>query len=242
MDIYSKEFTIDLTDVGENTFITNKGFLRIFQEIGAIHSSMFGLGLNNVKKTGLFWILLNWKLKVFSRPKWNETVNVSTWCSHYTRLYFYRNFKVCDSLGNVVAIATSKWILFDFNKDSVFKLTDDFFKNYCKAIDVNVFETKLVEKLKEPENNSLVATYTVLKRDIDNNHHVNNLNYLDFAYEAIPDEALLDADFNNIEIMYKHEAKLGDVLNLFYSKQDDSTFVTIKNKGNNKLHCILKLY
>ena len=42
--------------------------------------------------------------------------------------------------------------------------------------------------------------------------------------------------------MYKHEAKLGDVLNLYYSRQDDSTFITIKNKDNTKLHCIIKLY
>lgn len=242
MDIYTKKFTVTLPDVGKNTCVTNKGFLRMFQEIGAIHSSMFGLGLNDVEKTGLFWIILNWKLKVFSRPNWNESLNVSTWCSHYTKLYFYRDFKVCDSLGNIVAIATSKWILFDFNKNSVFKLTNDFFKNYCKAIDINVFDTKMVEKFKEPENNNLVANYTVIKRDIDNNHHVNNLNYLDFAYEAVPENVLLKSDFNNIEIMYKHEAKLGDNLNLFYAKDGNSNIVTIKNKDNDKLHCIVKLF
>lgn len=242
MDIYSKDFTITLPDVGESASITNKGFLKIFQEIGAIHSSMFGLGLNDVKKTGLFWILLNWKLKVFSRPKWNETVNVSTWCSRYTNLYFYRDFKVCDSFGNVITIATSKWILFDFNKNSVFKLTDDFFKNYCKAIDINVFDAKMIERFKEPENNNFVTNYTVLKRDIDNNHHVNNLNYLDFAYEAIPSKALSGTEFNNVEIMYKHEAKLGDTLNLFYVKDENTNIITIKNNDNTKLHCIVKLF
>ena len=71
---------------------------------------------------------------------------------------------------------------------------------------------------------------------------INNLNYLDFAYEAIPDDIFSHSDFKNVEIMYKHEAKLGDTLNLFYTKQKDSIFVTIKNKKTDKLHCILKLY
>ena len=68
------------------------------------------------------------------------------------------------------------------------------------------------------------------------------INYLDFAYEAIPEVDFLNTDFKNVEIMYKHEAKFGETLNLFYAKQDDSSFITIKNKDDNTLHCIVKLY
>lgn len=84
MDVYSQNFTVTLPDVGENSCLTNKGFLRMFQEIGAIHSGQFGYGLNDAKETGLFWIILNWKLEVFQRPKWNEVLSISTWCTHHT--------------------------------------------------------------------------------------------------------------------------------------------------------------
>ena len=114
MDIYTQDFIVTLPDVGTNNSLTNKGFLRMFQEIGAVHSSKFGYGLNDSKKTGLFWIILNWKLEVFQRPKWNEVLSISTWCTHHTHIYFYRDYQVCNSSGEVVAIATSKWILFDF--------------------------------------------------------------------------------------------------------------------------------
>lgn len=238
MDIYSQNFTVDLPDVGENNSISNKGFLRIFQEIGAIHSSFFGFGLNDAKKTGLFWVLLNWKIKVFFRPKWNETLSVSTWCTHFTHIYIYRDFKVCDKSGNIVAVATSKWILFDFNKNSVCKITEDFTKNYCKPVDNTVFTSKIIEKLKEPENSKFISKYTILKRDIDANHHTNNLNYLDFAYEILQD----GRDFTNIEIMYKNEAKLGDTLNLYYSEEGKYCYITMKNAVDDKLHCIVKLY
>ena len=238
MDVYSQNFTVTLPDVGENSYLTNKGFLRMFQEIGAVHSSKFGYGLNDSKKTGLFWVILNWKLKVVKRPEWNEKLTISTWITHHTHIYFYRDYKVCNSSGEVVAIATSKWILFDFNKKIVFKIGDSFFENYCKVIDENVFNTKMEEKIKEPENSPQKAQYTILKRDIDGNHHVNNLNYLDFAYEVLPE----NIDFQNVEIMYKNEAKLGDTLDLYYSKQNDIVFVTMKNNIDNKLHCIVKLY
>lgn len=242
MNLCSKSFEVTLPDVGEDNLITNKGFLRMFQEIGAIHSKMFGFGLNDAKKTGLFWIILNWKLKVLTRPKWNEKINVSTWCSNYTHIYFYREFKAYDEEGNVIAIATSKWILFDFNKSAVFKITNNFLENYCKTIDNTTFETKLVEKFKEPEKIEYICDYTILNRDIDSNHHVNNLNYLDFAYEAIFKKNIKNPNFNNVEIMYKHEAKIGENIKLFYSKDEEINIITIKNSDDNRLHCIIKLY
>ena len=82
----------------------------------------------------------------------------------------------------------------------------------------------------------------VSKRDIDTNHHVNNLNYLDFAYDAIPDDIYFNSNFKNVEIMYKLEAKLGDTLNLTYSREDDFHYVSIGNKDSGKLNCIVKLY
>ena len=236
MDIYTQDFIVTLPDVATNNSLTNKGFLRMFQEIGAVHSSKFGYGLNDSKKTGLFWVILNWKLKVFKRPEWNEKLTISTWLTNHTHIYFYRDFKVLNSSGEVVAVATSKWILFDFNQRSVFKIHDNFFDNYCHVLEESVFSTKMEEKLKEPENSSQKAQYTILKRDIDGNHHVNNLNYLDFAYEILPE----CIDFHDVEIMYKNEAKLGDIIDLYYAEENENVFVTIKNSGDNKLLCILR--
>ena len=241
MDICSEFFKVTLPDVGERNRLTNKAILRMLQEIACIHSSYANFGVNDAKKTGMAWILLNWKLQVFSRPIWNTKLKINTWSSNQNHLSFYRDFEIFDESNQLVAIATSKWVLYDINKGSLVKITNDIKSRYVH-IDKHVFETKMNEKLKEPENSILASEYTVSRRDIDTNHHVNNLNYLDFAYEAIPEDIFFNYDFKNVEIMYKHEAKLGETLNLFYAEKDNSNIITIKNKEDNKLHCIVKLY
>ena len=241
MDVYSQNFIVTLPDVGENNELTNKGILRMMQEIACVHSSLVGFGVNDATSTGFAWILLNWKLQVFTRPIWNAKLKISTWSSKHTLVAFYRDFEVLDENNNLVAIATSKWLLFDFNKNSIVKLNSEVVARYTH-VDRHVFDVPMLEKLKEPENSKLVSEYTVSRRDIDTNHHVNNLNYLDFAYEALPDDVFFNCDFKNIEIMYKHEAKLSDTLTFFYAKQDDGVFVTIKDKYDGKLHCIVRLY
>ena len=43
--------------------------------------------------------------------------------------------------------------------------------------------------------------------------------------------------------MYKHEAKLGDTLSIFYSHtKDDEYIITIKDKEQKTIHAIIKLY
>ena len=241
MDIYSEIFTVTLPDVGENNGLTNKGILRMLQEIACHHSDSKGFSVNESATTGFAWILLNWKLEVFSRPAWNTKLKINTWSSKHTLIAFYRDFEILDENNNLVAVATSKWVLFDFNKNGIAKITDEMEARYSH-VDKHVFDTPMNEKLKEPESSSLVTKYMVRRHDIDTNHHVNNLNYLDFAYEAIPEDDFFNTDFKNVEIMYKHEAKLGDTLNLFFAKQDHANFITIKNKDDDKLHCIVKLY
>ena len=156
-------------------------------------------------------------------------------------LFFTRDFEIFDESNNLIAIATSKWVLFDLKKGLLTKITNDF-KAMYKEVDKHVFDNPVIEKLKEPENSQMVCEYKVQRRDIDTNHHVNNLIYLDLAYEILPDYILSNTNFKNVEIMYKHEAKFGETLHLFYAENNNSTFITIKNSDNDKIHCIIKLY
>ena len=241
MDIYTKKFEITFTDIDENNELSNKGILRIMQEIAGMHSDSLGYGLNDMPKTGFGWIILNWKLKVFSRPKWNTVLTVNTWSRNKTPLFAYRDLEIYDDKNNLVAIATSKWVLFDVNKQSLCKITPDI-KERFPDVSKTVFNDKFNEKLKEPEFSDFVYEYKIQRRDIDTNHHVNNLNYLDYAYEAIPDDVYFNINFSNIEIMYKHEAKFGDIISVFYSHTKDNEYIiTIKDEKRKNIHAIIKL-
>ena len=242
MNIFTKKFDITFSDINENNELSNKGALRIMQEIAGLHSSTLGYGLNDAPTTGYAWLLLNWKLKVFSRPKWEETLTVSTWSKSMNPLFAYRDIEILDSNNNLVAVSSSKWILFDINKKSLIKIPAEV-KDKFPSVDKSVFEEKFNEKLKEPENSTFVYEYTIQRRDIDTNHHVNNLNYLDYAYEALPENVFTNINFSNVEIMYKHEAKLGDTLSVFYSHtEEDEYIITIKDKEQKNLHAIIKFY
>ena len=86
-----------------------------------------------------------------------------------------------------------------------------------------------------PNDANKVLTYKIMKRDLDVNHHVNNISFLDIAIEAIPDETILNA--NEIYITYKKEIEYGDSVSC-YTKNET---VYLYDEEKNVLHGTITL-
>ena len=241
MNSYSKKVTLKYSDIGIANKLNLKSLIKYLQDAAGEHSDLAGYGISNIEKTHLAWLVLNWKVKMISHPHYNEEITIKTWARSLEKVYSYRDFEILDSNNNLVAIASSKWLLVDSNTKKIKHITEDIVNSYGlnnKA----VFNVNLDEKPKVPENNSLNFTYKVQRRDIDTNHHVNNLFYIDFALETIPENVYLSNEFNNIEIFYKKEIKYGEIINCYYSFEDNKHIVTIKSEDNSILHSIITLY
>lgn len=238
---FEQEFFVGIKDVGKENEITNYAFLSFLEETASLHSSYCGYGMKEIKTKGKAWILMDWKLEILNRAKYRDIVKVKTWARPIERfnLYTYRDFEVY--LGEEkIAIASSKWVLFDINMQKIIKLSDEIFLPY-EPEKVSVFKEKEISKLKEPENKELKMLYKVKRSDIDVVKHMHNLNYLNLAYEVLPEDVYLKKEKNNVRIMYKNQIVLENNVNCYYTKQDDKDIITLKNEDNTILHAIIEL-
>ena len=71
---------------------------------------------------------------------------------------------------------------------------------------------------------------------------MHNVNYLELANEALPDNLYQNAQFNNFRIMYKKEIKLGETVLCKYSNVDNKNVITIKDETDELLHAIVELF
>ena len=110
--------------------------------------------------------------------------------------------------GELCTIATSKWTLIHLEK-GLMRFNDELVEKY-QTENKCTFDNFNFEKIKEPENSTLTFEYTVQRRDIDINKHMHNICYLDLAYEALPKDIYENTSFDNIEIIYKTGALLGE--------------------------------
>ena len=71
---------------------------------------------------------------------------------------------------------------------------------------------------------------------------VNNLCYLDFAYETLPEDVYNNLNVSNIEVLYKKEIKYKDTIKCFYTYVDNKHIITIKNNDLSIIHSIISIY
>lgn len=239
MAFIEKELHLTIRDIDRKTNLTNKAILSFFEDIGGYHSDLAGYGLKQIEQTRISWVLLHWKFKVLKRIKYSDgNIRIKTWSRGCIRACTIRDFEIYDSAGNLCVIGTSKWTLIHL-ENGLMRLTDELLNNYQAEPDIAIdFDFK---KIQEPENYSNIYKYTVSRRDLDINGHMHNLNYLDLAYEALPKDVYENNSFDDVEIMYKKGAFLGDKLKCLYSNIDNEHIVTIKSEDNENLHAIIKL-
>lgn len=240
MNLYERNFYVEICDIDTRNELTNYGILRIMQEIAGAHSDFLGISINHMNEKPYVWLLLNWKLKVYSRPKWNSKLLAKTWPSSSDKLYSYRDFEIYDEYNNLVAQATSKWVLINANTFSVEKTSQEILDIY-KPSNTYIFENDPIKKLKEPTEYESITNYTIRRSDLDINGHANNLSYLHIVDNILPDNVYENRNFNNIEVMYKKECKLGNELACIYSKTDDTITIAIKSKDMSVLHCVIEM-
>ena len=239
--IFKEKFKMGLNDIGKDNKIKNISILKILENIGGYHSDIAGYGSNDIATNKLTWILLDWKLKVLNRPKYGQTLDVHTWARVGNRFFTYRDFEIYDENGTLCAIATSKWTLINIEEGKMERITEEVIEKY-NTEEKEVFPGEKLDKLQMPEEFLSSINYTVKRKDIDINKHMHNLNYLDLAYEALPEEVYDLRPFDNVRIMYKKEIKYGDTVECKYTREDDKYVVVISSQDNKQLHSIIELY
>lgn len=238
--IFEQHYKVGNRDVGNNNKVTNKAMLKYLENIACRHSDEVGYGINTIEETKVVWILLDWKLKVIERPQYGQTIKVRTWSRKMEKYYAYRDFEICDEKDNIIAIATTKWVLLGADTRKIQRIPEELVSKYKQETERHVFENE-IEKLHEQEKNEYSMEVKTRRTDIDINNHVNNLNYLDIAYEILPDE-IYNKDMNNVRITYKHQTKPRETVNISYVKQDEKNIITIKTQNKEQLHAIVELW
>ena len=239
MGVYIKEETIKYLDVDKNNKLTNKAIINFMQDIAGNQADSLGDGLKNKEETHTAWLLLNWKVRVFFRPKCDEKLTIKTWPRIMDKCFSWRDFEIHNG-EKLVAIATSKWVLVNSETEKIVRISEELKEKYA-ANGKCVFEEEIVDKLKEPEGLELAYEETIGRTKIDTNNHLNNLYYLDYAIESLPEEVYQNNNFNNIEIMYKKEIKYKDKIKCLYKCENNEHIVVIKSEDLKTLHAIVKL-
>lgn len=226
MSVYRFTTRVSYPDVDQQFHLSITGALRLMQEAAAIHSDSLGYSFRTVAQTRVHWLVVGWRVRMIRNACWNETLYVDTWPRTISRVTSERDFSIKNEAGETVCIATSNWILVSSETGRATRVTPQIAAAYPLTPEPVFGDEPQIPDLEEGR---LTYVGKVLRRDLDTNHHVNNLIYLDYARQALPEE-IYDRPFREMTVKYSRQLLLGDTFHCIYQHADDCHRVSLQSE------------
>lgn len=223
-------FDTDLNGKAKLTSICN-----FLQEIAGNHVDVIHQGIDDLKANNMAWVLARLKVKMIHFPIWKDKIEIETWSIGTDGLFGNREFKIFNSKGKTIAIASSSWLVINtINKRPVRlqKIVEKIPLHICTPLFKNPLGKLQIRNELSPKNDILIH-YS----DIDINQHVNNVKYIKWIIDSCPLELLENKEIEQLEINFLQETKLEDELKIFQSTTEDLSEVVLKNNNTNREHC-----
>ena len=223
------------SDIGPDGLLSRKGILRILQEAASVASDDVGYGLKDIPRTGVHWILTAWRLQLKHRSAWRTLLRTETWPQTLDGFASNRSFLVYDG-DRQVAEASSRWILVSAETGRPVRIGDAERAAYRSQLDgQDVFGGRpLPHNGSTPEGAPVTFETVIGRRDIDTNLHVNNIHYLDYALEALPEEVFRDLP-DTVDIVFRRQILLGTPIQCLYARTEDGKHqVEIRSQQDGK--------
>lgn len=205
--MYTFNGRVRYSEVGADGELTLEALMDYFQDCATFHSEEVGFGVEYLMKEKKGWVLLSWQIEIKRYPKFGEKIAVSTKAYDFKRSFGYRNLMMQDENGEYVALANSVWLYMDLEKmmpDRVEQAQVDAYTLEEKfSMDYPPTKIKLPEVVVEEGKPIVIGSH-----QIDTNGHVNNVEYLRMACEAVGKVPKT----HNFRAEYKKSAMLGDTV------------------------------
>lgn len=219
---YVYRTAVAYSDIGPDGRLSQGGALRALQEAAAVASDEAGYGLKDIPRTGVHWILSGWRLEMRARPAWRAELEVETWPRTMDGFLSDRDFlawEVQDGGRRLAVRGTSKWFLVDAKTGKITRVTDQVKAAYALGEEA-LFPEPIPSNGKTPEDAPVTFQTVAGRRDIDTNGHVNNIHYLDYAMEALPEE-VYRALPDTVDIVFRRQILLGTPIRCLYTRTRD---------------------
>ncbi len=224
MPKFTKKFIIPYYDGDKNGYLRPENLLAYLGETSSLHSDSIGAGIDALRKYNYCWMLNRWRARFFKHPRVMDEIIVETWSSGIDKFFATREFVVYDNQGEIIFNGSTQWVFLDLNKGKPVRVPEEVGKIYGECKDKLLVDFYDFRKGFDTEDG---LEFNVRRSDIDVNNHVNNVKYLNWIIEAVPDSVAENYKLYDLDIMYKKEVKQGSLIysSILKKDEEENTFL-----------------
>jgi acyl-ACP thioesterase len=233
---FDKEFELRYFEMNKLGLATPTIMLALLEETAADHCYSINHSLFDLVKKNVGWVLVSGAMQIERYPNYKEKITIRTWLSSYSSIKGYRENIIFDEQQNIIGRAKGLWVFFDIDKRKPIPIFNDIKEKWGYYNEESI-NKNIKKKIDAIDLASHIKQFKVNRFDTDMNKHVNNIRYLQWVIESIPEDIADNYSLYEIDGRFISEAQYGDtVLSLTNTDIENDSFVhTIKIEGSNKV-------
>jgi len=225
---YNREYFVHYYECDPNLRLHVTSLLKYFEDIALLQSEDVGVGLKYYTENKIAWLLYKWDIIIDDYPHFNDAINIITEPHGYSKFYAYRTFDVKNKNGEQLIKGNSIWFLVDTSIHRPTKISEELYSYYNVPVE-NRIELKL-DEIETVNRIDYQKEFFVRQSDIDVNDHVNNIKYVEWALEAIPNEILKTCILKRLKVVYKKETHFGKKIKTIVEINENLPGIKCKHK------------
>ena len=233
---FDKQFELRYFEMNELGLATPTIMLGLLEETAADHCYSIDHSLFDLVKKNVGWVLVSGVLQIDRYPSYKEKITIRTWLSSYSSIKGYRENIIYDEHQNIIGRAKGLWVFFDIEKRRPVPIFEEIKEKWSFFSEESI-SRNIKKKIEAVSFTDYVKQFRVNRYDTDMNKHVNNIRYLQWVIESIPEEITNNYYLHSIDGRFIAEAQYGDsVLSLTKELTEANAFEhTIKIEGSDKV-------
>jgi acyl-ACP thioesterase len=199
------------------------------------HAAERGFGYDSIHESNAAWVLSRLSIQMDEYPSYDGELTVETWVEGVERFFTQRCFRFINKDNQTIGYARSIWAAIDLVTRRPVNIPEwrPDLANYIAA-DKECPIEKLA-KIPSVEGEEPSIGYTVRYSDIDINHHMNSVKYMEHIINVFPLSYFQDKFIHKFEIVYLAEGAFGDKLKLYKEKVSEDTTLIDTKKGEESI-------
>ena len=201
--VWRETHTIRPDEVDIRGNLSALALCNMMQNAAGNHAHALGLALQDLLTVQHTWVLSRLAVHMETFPGWQDEITIETWPAGIDRLFALRDFRFLGHDGRAYGRGASAWVMIDTESRRPVRVRP-FLEKAIKKYPERA-GTDDLEKLPTLEEHEFETTFFVRFSDLDVNQHVNNVSYIAWVIESVPDEVLQTHVLLNLEINFLAE-------------------------------------